>query len=348
MSESPQAAIRRYLDEQGGRVDAFVGQLMQTWSLETWTEADRAHVGEALASVDVYSDPPLASTDATGDALILFVAERAPRTVQGDPAEVALHTVEQNGGTYRTDVSDLLGLFGRQQLTAKARSELGQRLAGVGIGVRPDLSLVERNDPVELYILEPATAATAAAPPQAARSPAAWDKLRPRTWKGWMAYGLVGLVLFSAVTGDDPTENGGSGADPTFQEVVPSDDNGAERRLERERERVEQERAELRRERARARRAEAAAARRRRAREAQAAEERRREQEALAAAPPPPEPVPAESCHPSYDPCLDPNSSDYDCEGGSGDGPDYTGQVTVTGSDDYDLDADGDGIACDS
>ncbi len=51
-------------------------------------------------------------------------------------------------------------------------------------------------------------------------------------------------------------------------------------------------------------------------------------------------------CHPSYDPCLDPNAYDYDCEGGSGDGPNYTGQVTVTGSDDYDLDSDGDGTGC--
>ena len=57
MSESPQEAIRRYLDEQGGQADAFVGHLMQTWLLETWTEADRAHVGEVLASVDVSSDP---------------------------------------------------------------------------------------------------------------------------------------------------------------------------------------------------------------------------------------------------------------------------------------------------
>jgi hypothetical protein len=45
--------------------------------------------------------------------------------------------------------------------------------------------------------------------------------------------------------------------------------------------------------------------------------------------------------------CLDPNSADYDCERGSGDGPDYTGAVTVVGSDPYGLDRDGDGVACD-
>ena len=46
--------------------------------------------------------------------------------------------------------------------------------------------------------------------------------------------------------------------------------------------------------------------------------------------------------------CLDPNASDYDCEGGTGDGPKYTGQVEVVGSDPYDLDRDGDGVACDT
>jgi hypothetical protein len=36
-------------------------------------------------------------------------------------------------------------------------------------------------------------------------------------------------------------------------------------------------------------------------------------------------------------------ASDYDCAGGSGNGPKYTGPVRVTGSDPYDLDRDGDG-----
>jgi hypothetical protein len=53
-------------------------------------------------------------------------------------------------------------------------------------------------------------------------------------------------------------------------------------------------------------------------------------------------------CDPNYaGACLKPNSADYDCEGGSGDGPDYTGTVRVVGADPYDLDRDGDGIACD-
>ena len=45
--------------------------------------------------------------------------------------------------------------------------------------------------------------------------------------------------------------------------------------------------------------------------------------------------------------CLDPTAYDYDCIGGSGDGPRYTGLVHVLGDDHFDLDRDGDGIACD-
>jgi hypothetical protein len=52
-------------------------------------------------------------------------------------------------------------------------------------------------------------------------------------------------------------------------------------------------------------------------------------------------------CDPSYEgACLDPSASDYDCEGGSGDGPEYTGTVTVVGDDHFDLDRDGDGVGC--
>ncbi len=50
--------------------------------------------------------------------------------------------------------------------------------------------------------------------------------------------------------------------------------------------------------------------------------------------------------HTSYSGCLNPSASDYDCAGGSGDGPYYTGSVQVSGYDEYDLGRDGDGFAC--
>jgi hypothetical protein len=53
------------------------------------------------------------------------------------------------------------------------------------------------------------------------------------------------------------------------------------------------------------------------------------------------------NCDPNYaGACLRPDVSDYDCAGGSGDGPYYTGPVRVVGADHYSLDRDGDGYAC--
>jgi hypothetical protein len=47
--------------------------------------------------------------------------------------------------------------------------------------------------------------------------------------------------------------------------------------------------------------------------------------------------------------CLRPHVSDYDCAGGSGNGPYYvSGPFRVVGYDHYGLDSDHDGIACES
>lgn len=69
--------------------------------------------------------------------------------------------------------------------------------------------------------------------------------------------------------------------------------------------------------------------------------------------PPPPTPRPTQrqsggSCHPSYKgACLRPDASDYDCAGGSGNGPYYVdGPIYVVGYDEYDLDRDNDGLGC--
>lgn len=53
-------------------------------------------------------------------------------------------------------------------------------------------------------------------------------------------------------------------------------------------------------------------------------------------------------CDPNYSGACVPIASDVDCAGGSGNGPAYvSGPVNVIGSDIYDLDRDGDGVACD-
>jgi hypothetical protein len=59
---------------------------------------------------------------------------------------------------------------------------------------------------------------------------------------------------------------------------------------------------------------------------------------------------PSPNCTPGYSPCLAYHGgADYDCYGGSGDGPYYTAPgvvYSVTGSDPYGLDADNDGRGC--
>jgi hypothetical protein len=65
-------------------------------------------------------------------------------------------------------------------------------------------------------------------------------------------------------------------------------------------------------------------------------------------APPPPTTAPSRNCDPSYpDVCLDPNAEDYDCAGGSGNGPRYVeGPIRVRPPDPFDLDREGDGWGC--
>jgi hypothetical protein len=67
-------------------------------------------------------------------------------------------------------------------------------------------------------------------------------------------------------------------------------------------------------------------------------------------APPPPPTTPERNCDPSYlDVCLDPNAEDYDCAGGSGNGPRYVeGPIRVRPPDPFELDREGDGWGCEA
>jgi hypothetical protein len=65
---------------------------------------------------------------------------------------------------------------------------------------------------------------------------------------------------------------------------------------------------------------------------------------------PPPSTAPTRDCDPSHpDVCLDPNAEDYDCAGGSGNGPEYVdGPIRVRPPDPFDLDREGDGWGCEA
>jgi beta-lactam-binding protein with PASTA domain len=68
------------------------------------------------------------------------------------------------------------------------------------------------------------------------------------------------------------------------------------------------------------------------------------------APPAPPPTTPPANCHSSYEgECLKVGIGDYDCAGGSGNGPNYVqGTVRVVGPDEFDLDGDGDGLGCET
>lgn len=149
-----------------------------------------------------------------------------------------------------------------------------------------------------------------------------------KTSRGVVALLLLGLLLTLVGCGSDA--NSQDAQREARQQAAQEAHREAERR--RLRRIVVQERHEEARRRARQRAA------RVRAREGARAQEEAEE-----------ETVEAESseCDPNYSgACLDPYASDYDCEGGSGNGPEYTGAVVVVGTDRYGLDADGDGYGC--
>ncbi len=156
-------------------------------------------------------------------------------------------------------------------------------------------------------------------------------------WRPLLLAGMAALLFAGAGCGSD------SGVEPQGSVEARQSREGQRQRAQRQAA-LRRAHAQARREAARQRARRARHERERRARRHRArvaAEEARAE---VAAA----EQEEAESsCDPSYSgACLNPASSDYDCEGGSGDGPDYTGTVTVVGEDHYGLDADGDGTGC--
>ncbi|MFK0009248.1 hypothetical protein ACIQTZ_19590 [Paenarthrobacter sp. NPDC090520] len=80
--------------------------------------------------------------------------------------------------------------------------------------------------------------------------------------------------------------------------------------------------------------------------QAAAAAKAEADRKAAQAAAPKAAPPAQSNCDPNYSGCV-PIASDVDCAGGKGNGPAYVrGPVTVIGTDIYDLDSDGDGIAC--
>lgn len=148
---------------------------------------------------------------------------------------------------------------------------------------------------------------------------------------------FVSVLLVAALTATGcGSDSSGNAEGPPAAEVQQAREQ-AQRRAARLRAEARRE-ARVQARKARARRARRAALRQERAEQRQA----EAEEEAAAAAE-----EESSECDPNYaGACLDPYASDYDCEGGSGDGPLYTGTVTVVGEDRHGLDANSNGVGC--
>jgi hypothetical protein len=152
-----------------------VRHVLLTFGVDVYDDEGRLFITERLADAGVTLDRSLLGLR-EGDSVRLFMRERA--WDEGlHPGPIIRSTVEHSGGRYRTDVPSLLNWFDRRQLTPQAREEVGSALAEVRVGIQPNLALLERDDPVELFLLDQAP--------------------RRVPWTGWalIVIGLAAIVL---------------------------------------------------------------------------------------------------------------------------------------------------------
>jgi type II secretory pathway pseudopilin PulG len=161
--------------------------------------------------------------------------------------------------------------------------------------------------------------------------PSGWDRIRAMpTWLKVVSGIFAGLLLIGLLAPDDK-----SSQTTTTDTAAAAAAAAQQQALEQQRQALLAQKRRLKRQRVSARRAKQRA--QQAARRARAADRA----QAAAAARSKPKPQPALSnCDPNYSGCVPPYPPDVDCS-------DVNGPVTVTGSDPHELDADGDGVACD-
>lgn len=151
-------------------------------------------------------------------------------------------------------------------------------------------------------------------------------------------------LLVFALAGCGSSDEGGDAGAQRNATLAQEAMQQVERRKAQRARAIRRARTQAKRRQARQRAARQRAARRRARAQAQVETVERREAEEAEASE---AEEPASECDLNYSgACLDPYASDYDCEGGSGDGPAYTGEVAVVGEDTHGLDSDSDGVGC--
>lgn len=268
-----------------------------------------------------------------------------------DVARDIRRDVEAAGGSRWVPVRSVRDAFGRTALTRKARGEIAEALAAVGVLADPPFDAVELNDSVRLFLVEtappPAYEPGAAPPPPPPRKPGLWDRFRAwPAWAQWAAVAAAFLLLVGVLGGGESSDDDGGGGDEQSAQQPPPD-RSEEDDAEAKEEARERDRARARRKRERARERERLRERRRERRREEARERRRREREAQPPPAPeePPEEEPDDSggdgCDPNYSGCVPEYPPDVNC-------PEVDGPVEVIGGDPHGLDRDNDGEACEN
>ena len=229
--------------------------------------------------------------------------------------------------------------FGRQRLTDKARREIDGALLNEGVSTEPSILVVDADELVTVYVAERQPVAAAAG----ARRGTAWGEYRRLPAWLQLLVPVIAVTLVASVAGGSSSKKPSSDQHAQQARIATQPSNtgsgsDARRALRAERRRAAAARREARREAT----AERAAERERRARAERRRERQREEQRQLEQAAPPPSDS-GSGCDPNYTgACVPTDQGDVNC----GDIPEK--DFNSIGSDPDRLDADHDGVACES
>ena len=262
-------------------------------------------------------------------------------------AQAMRRRIEETHGPIQMPARQLRDAFGRQRLTQKARHEIDGALLNEGLATRPSVLEVDADELVTVYATE-RRAAVAAGP----RRGTFWGEYRRMpAWLQLLVPVMAVVLIASVAGGGSSTKSPDQHAQPARIATNPTDSQAASAADARRELRAERRRSAAARRQAKREAAAERAARREAELERQARAERRRERrrekerQLEQATPPADDSVDSggSGCDPNYTgACVPTDQGDVDC----GDIPET--DFNSVGSDPERLDADNDGIACES
>ncbi|MFL5913433.1 MAG: hypothetical protein ACJ768_23050 [Gaiellaceae bacterium] len=266
-------------------------------------------------------------------------------------AQAMRRRIHETAGPVQMPARQLRDAFGRKRLTDKARREIDGALLNEGLATRPSILVVDADELITVFVAERQAVAAAPGP----RRGTFWGEYRRMpAWLQLLVPVMAVILIASVASGGSSSKNPDRHAQQARIATNPSTgqtDSSAEarRQLRAERRRAAAARRQAKREAAAEKAAERRAEREREARAARRRERRREEQQQLEQAVPPAGDSGGSSdsggsgCDQNYTgACVPTDQGDVDC------GDIAETDFNSVGSDPDRLDADNDGIACES